>query len=224
MEIWLDTVNPESIANAVKTGVIAGITTNPSILAKAKDVQESLLSLLSIQKGPIAVQVVAQDSEEMIAEGRHIFDFSDRMIVKVPVNRHGLVAIHQLCKNGIPVLATGIVHPTQALLAANHGAAYIAPYYSHIDDIGNAQETLKTIVTMMRANSYQTKVLVASLRNLNDLIYCSLLGVDAVTIKDDLYEKLVADHHLMERFSQKFLSDWRHAHGNVSIKDLLTKS
>lgn len=221
MKIWLDTVNLDVVADAAKTGVISGITTNPTILSRTKNVEETLTNFLEMQQGPVAVQVTAQDVESMVEEGEHIFKFSDRLIIKIPVNSNGLIAMHQLCKKQIPVLGTGIFHPCQALLAANHGAAYISPYFSHIGDIGNANDTLKTIRTILRENHYKTKLLVASLRNIDDLIYCSLIGVDAVTIKDDLYYKLVDDHYLWEKFSLKFLSDWQQTHGNASIKDLL---
>lgn len=219
MQIWLDTINLKVVADAAKTGIIAGITTNPSILSRTQNVKETLTRLLDMQKGCVAVQVTAQDVENMVEEGEHIFEFSSRMIIKVPVNNNGLVAMHQLCEKKIPVLGTGIFHPSQALLAANHGAAYISPYFSHID---NAHETLKTIATILRTTPYKTKLLAASLRNLDDLLYCSLLGADAVTIKDDLYYKLVADHYLWEKFSQQFIGDWQQTHGNASIKDLLS--
>ncbi len=221
MEIWLDTVNLEVVSDAAKTGIVSGVTTNPSILSRTKNVEETLTHLLDLQNGPVAVQVTTQDSENMIEEGISIFEFSNRMIVKVPVNNNGLIAMHQLYEKQIPVLGTAIFHPKQALLAANLGAAYIAPYFSHIGEIGNANEILKTIVTILRANNSKTKLLVASLRNLDDFIYCALIGADSVTIKDDLYYKLVADHHLSEKFTQKFLSDWHQTHGNGSLKNHL---
>lgn len=221
MQIWLDTINLEVVEDAAKAGVLSGITTNPSILSKTKNVLETLTRLLEIQKGPIAVQVTSQDAEGMVDEGLRIFEFSHRMIVKIPVNRNGLIAMRKLCEAQIPVLGTGIFHSSQALLAANQGASYISPYFSHIGDIGNANEVLSTIAAILRTHSYKTELLVASLRNFDDLIYCTLQGVDAVTIKDDLYFKLVANHDLLEKFSQKFLKDWRSTHGDTSIKDLL---
>jgi len=221
MQIWLDTINLEVVEDAAKTGILSGITTNPSILSTAKNVPNILKALLELQEGPIAIQVTAEDAENMIIEGREIFAFSNRAIIKIPVNHDGLIAIQQLHKENIPVLGTGVFHTTQALLAANQGAKYISPYFSHIGDIGDAYESLNSMATILQ--KYPTKLLVASLRNLDDLVYCALLGIDAVTIKDELYYKLVAEHPLLERFSHKFLSDWREAHGNVSIKTLLTK-
>lgn len=219
MQIWLDTINLEVVAEAATAGVISGITTNPTILSRTRNVEETLSRLLEIQKGPVAVQVTAQDVEGMIEEGKQIFAFSNRMIVKVPVNKNGLAAMQQLCER-IPVLGTAIFDPSQALLAANLGASYITPYFSHIE---NAREVVKTMGAILRAYPYKSKLLVASLKNLEDLIYCSQMGVDAVTIKEDLFGKLVADHHLLEKVSQKFQADWQQTHAHASIKDLLKK-
>lgn len=221
MQIWLDTINLELIADAAKIGIISGITTNPSILSKAKNVPEILVSLLELQDGPVAVQVTAEDADNMILEAREIFSISKRMIIKIPVNIRGLTAMRQLRKENIPVLGTAIFHPTQALLAINQGATYIAPYFSHISDISDANQSLKTMATIVQNGP--TKILVASLKNLEDIVSCSLLGVDAITIKDELYLKLVSEHPLLEKFTQKFLSDWKEAHGNLSIKNLLPK-
>lgn len=223
MEIWLDTIDDDVIADASKLGIIAGITTNPSILSKTKNVLETLTTLLDIQPGPIAVQVTSTEPEEIVDEGLRIFEFSSRMIVKVPINRNGLIAIKQLKQAKVPVLGTGILFSTQALLASNLGASYIAPYFGHmgIGDIGDAYTTLKTIVDILRASNSSTKILVASLRQLDHILYCASLGVSGVTIKPDLYHKLVADHPLVEGFTQKFLSEWTQTHGQISIKDAL---
>lgn len=225
MKIWLDTIHLETISDAVKTGIMAGITTNPSILSKAKNIPETLCHLLDLQKGALAIQVTAQDAEGMIEEGRAIAQFSPRTIVKVFVNNQGIQAIRHLCEEGIPVLGTGIFHPMQVLLAANLGVKYLSPYFSHIADIGNAYETLKTMSNLLQVHSLKAKLLVASVKTLEDLVFCANLGVDSVTIKDDLYYKLVSDHHLLQKFSQKFLQDWEEAQGfGTSIKDLLVEA
>lgn len=219
MEIWLDTINFEVIAHASRRGIVSGITTNPSILCKAKNVQETLDQLLDMQPGPVAVQVTSQDAYQMIEEGIHLFNFSERLIVKVPVNHDGLVAIKELCSQKIPVLGTGVLDASQALLAAIQGVAYIAPYYSHMD---LPHDTLSTIVSIMKTYQYPTKVLAASVKHLDDIVFCADSSVDAVTIKDDLYSKLMADHEVLESFIRKFVTDWKTSQGNASLKDLLT--
>lgn len=221
MQIWLDTIDYDVVADGVKTGIISGVTTNPSILSGARNVFETLSTLLALQPGPVAVQVTSTHPEDIIDEGMRIFEFSSRMIIKVPINRSGLIAIKRLQREKIPVLGTGILFSTQALLASNHGVSYIAPYFSHIDAVGDAHATLKTIVDIFRANESSTKILVASLKELDHLIYCASLGVAAVTIKPDLYYKLMADHPMVESFSDRFLLDWRQVHGDISVKDAL---
>lgn len=217
MQIWLDTINLEVVEDAARRGLLSGVTTNPSILSRTKNVKETLSELLKIQPGPLAIQVTSNDAQKMVQEGERIFQFSKRAVIKVPVNRNGLEAMRHLRQENIPVLGTGVFNPTQALLAAHHGAAYIAPYYAHIGE--KAQETLKTISSLLK--SRQTKILVASLRTLEDLITCSLIGVEAITIKDDLYQKLIADHEQLEAFIQKFSAEWQQTHGTASIKNLL---
>lgn len=220
MQIWLDTINLEVVADAVKAGIISGITTNPSILSKTKNVSSTLRALLELQTGPIAVQVTSEDADNMLLEGREIFEFSNRTIIKIPVNQEGLIAIAQLHKESIPVLGTGIFHPIQAMLAAKQGATYISPYFSHIQDIANPYESLKDMMNVIQ--EYPTKILAASIRNIDDLIYCACLGVNSVTIKDDLYFQIISEHSLLEKASQKFQSDWQAMHGTCSIKDLLS--
>lgn len=122
----------------------------------------------------------------------------------------------------MPILGTSILFSTQALLASNLGAAYISPYFGHIGDVGDAFATLKTMVEMLRSSGSSTKILVASLKQLDHLIYCALLGVAGVTIKPDLYYKLVADHPVVEGFAKKFLTEWSETHGQLSIKEALS--
>lgn len=219
MQIWLDTVNLEVIKDAVKKGVINGITTNPSILSKCPHIQDTLNQLLEVQNGPVAVQVTSSDTHSMVDEGRHIFQFSNRMIVKIPVNAQGLEAMRQLRECNIPVLGTAIFDSTQALLAAKLDAAYIAPYFSHIGK--HACEVIKTISTLMKAQNYKTQIMAASIKTLEDLMQCALLGVDAVTIKDDLFYKFIDNHSSFEKISQKFAADWHQAFGKNSIKHFL---
>lgn len=213
MKVWLDTIDVDTIKDAVKTGIISGVTTNPSILSKAKDVRDTLRQLLDVQPGPVAVQVTAQSSSEIVEEARCIFEFSSRMIVKIPINPEGLIAINELKKEGLPILGTGILYPSQALMAAIHEVEYIAPYFSHMGE--NAHETLKTMVDMLKGG--KTKILAASLREIDHIIACALLGVEAITIKPELYRQLVTSQPAVENFSEKFLRDW----GNISIKNAL---
>lgn len=217
MQIWLDTIDFDTISDAVKTGIISGVTTNPSILSKASNIQETLSRLLDIQPGPVAVQVTSQTPEDIIEEAQAIFEFSSRIIVKIPVNYSGLIAMNALKKDNIPLLGTAVLYPAQALLAANQELDYIAPYFGHMGE--HADETLKTIVEMLKTT--KTKVLAASLRKLDHIITCNLLGVEAITIKPDLYRQLVTNQQAVEKFSEQFSSDWQQRHGEITIKEAL---
>lgn len=221
MEIWLDTIDFRTVKDGVERGLVSGVTTNPSILAKAANVQETLNQLLDIQPGPLAVQVTSQDPSEMIDEARAMIEFSNRIIVKIPVCKEGLIAMEELRKESIPVMGTAVIFPKQALLASTLQAAYIAPYFSHMMQTGNPSEPLRMIMATLRVQSSGTKVLVASLKELDQLLLCAQLGVDAVTIKPDLYEQLIADHATVEGFTQKFLSEWNGAQGALSMKQAL---
>lgn len=215
MQIWLDTVNIDLVKDA--SGIISGVTTNPSILSHTSDIPKTFKNLLTVQSGPIAVQVTSAETPSMIEEGRQIYAFSERMIIKVPVNPPGLAAMKQLVNENIPVLGTAVFHPAQALLAANIGASYVAPYYSHIGE--HAAQVLTTIAALLR--NRQTKLMAASVKSLEDIITCALIGVVAITIKDDLFIKLINTTGPLDQFLQKFTADWQQTHGQNSIKQLL---
>lgn len=206
MKIWLDTIDFHLIADGVQRGVVFGITTNPSILFAEKSVLKTLEKLLAIQEGPVAAQIVSENVETMIEEGRLFSSLSPRVYVKVPITRNGLAAINQLQREGIPIMGTGVLYVSQALLAAHLNTAYMALYFSRIaGEAGDPFSTLKTIVDMYRTNRFQTKILVASIKQLDHLLYCASLGVDAVTIKADVYEALIADKPMVTNILQNFL-------------------
>lgn len=213
MEIWLDTIDEEAIADGVKTGVVSGVTTNPSILCQARNIRETLLRLLGVQPGPVAVQVTANAPEEMVEEGLRIYALSSRFIVKVPVNRQGLIVMKQLRKENVPVMGTGVLFPAQALLASNAGVSYMAPYFSHMGSEEEASRALKTMNDVLHHSP--TKILAASLKQVEHIVLCASLGIAAATIKPDLYYKLLADHPVVEGFMQKFSAEWAAAHGRL---------
>lgn len=222
MEIWLDTAELNIVMRAAKKGMIKGITTNPSILAKVKHLSSVLLELLQLQEGPIAIQVTSSSAPEMVEEGRHIAAFSDRMIVKIPVTKEGLIAMRTLQREGISILATGIFEESQVLLAANVGVTFVTPYFSHIAQQKNPIDVLMNMQSILTKGNYASKLLVASVKELNDLIFLATLGAFAATIKEDLYTKLIAHHPHQEEALAKQLSDWGKTHGDLSIKEVLT--
>src|SRR6185503_8325504 len=169
MQFWLDTITVATIKDAAERGMVAGITTNPSILSRAKNTKEILSQILDIQPGPIAVQVTATDSTRMIEEGLRIFEFSNRMIVKIPVTGEGLMAIKYLSEKKIPILGTTILYAHQVLLALSLGVIAIAPYFSHMGNSEEAYSTLKVMANMLRTYNSTIKIVLASLKKIEDI-------------------------------------------------------
>lgn len=221
MEIWLDTIDLESIRKGVKIGLVEGVTTNPAILSQSEQVGELLVELLSIQKGLIAIQVIATEAQDMISQGRLLHEMSDRIVVKIPVNRKGLVAIRQLSQEKIPVLGTAVMHPRQALLASMAGASYIALYLSHIADEGeDAFFALQAMKEMLQHQTTPPKILVASLRQIDQIIRCAQMGIDAVTLKAELFDQLIEDSSISNSFTEKFNLKWHERFPNVPFSDV----
>ena len=212
MEIWLDSVDTETVRLGNKMG-IAGVTTNPSIIsASGKNLEEVLEAVLKNQRGPVTVQVLGADAPTMIEQAETLGDFSERIIVKIPVTQEGLKATSALAKLRFSVMVTAVFTPFQALLACQAGAEYLAPYYSRIDDEGkNAFEALDMMLTITEQYGFKTKIVVASLKTLTQVYTCIELGVHAVTLKKELYEKLIADHPATLKCVEQFAKDWKKA-------------
>lgn len=207
MEFWLDTIDPAAIEYAKDLGLLHGVTTNPAILAQAsspaEDVIEQLLTLFS---GPLAVQVTLPSAAEMIEQGKDLYDFSSRIIVKVPVTEEGILAIHRLSYNGIPVMATAIFEPIQAIIAVKAGASYVAPYFSYLGD-----QALPVCSTIQRCLIPKSKLLVAALTTPSQVAACAEEGFSAVTLKATLFKQcLISSPQTLEHLS-RFNEAWKKA-------------
>lgn len=226
MELWLDTSHLETIKKANRYGIIHGVTTNPSIIAKSQQDPAKLIpSLLSIQQGPVAVQVTADNSEEMIKEAKFLAEYSNRIIVKVPVTREGLAAIHSLSKLGISTMATALFHPNQAYLAALAGANYVAPYLGRMFDEGiDAWSVLQTMLSIYKQHPFKTKILVAALKSTEHITLCAEMGVHAITIKRESFEELLTEHPLTEQWVKIFAQDWEEVQNKFPSKPALAHS
>lgn len=195
MEIWLDTCDSRAITAASRLGIIHGVTTNPSILADSEEDPEKIIqAILDVQDGPVAVQVTADDCDEMVKRARSLHSFSDRIIIKIPVIRQGLIAIQTLSKEGVPTMATTVFQPNQALLAALAGAEYVAPYLGRMFDAGiDGYSALRSIKIIYQQYGFSTKILAAALKSPEHLTACAEMGIDAVTIKNSLFNQFIAD-------------------------------
>jgi transaldolase len=211
MDIWLDSSNIRIVQKAVQFGLLSGVTTNPTLIAQShKSLEDVLKDLLHHQEGPVTAQVVAEETEDMVQQGQNLFSFSNRIIVKVPITKKGLEAIHLLSRQGIPTMATVLFSARQALMAALAGADYIAPYIGRMEKAGeNPWNILKSIADIFQHYRLKTKILGASINHVDQIIKCAEIGIYGVTIKQDIFEKLIEDHPLTLQRTKQFADDWK---------------
>lgn len=210
MELWLDTIDKAAIIEAKESGLLFGITTNPSIASKADQPLEDLLEeLLYLQPGPVAVQVTARNTSEMVEQAKDLYDFSDRLIVKIPVTPEGIKAISNLAHIGIPTMATAIFESLQGFLAAQAGADYAAPYVEHIGD--KRLEVLKTFQTLLDTYLLPTKIIAAALVSTDQVVQCLELGVAAITLKESIFYGCYQPPAKTLEYLTKIEGDWQKA-------------
>jgi len=214
MRFFLDTANVEHIKEANEMGVICGVTTNPSLVAKeGRDFNEVIKEITSIVDGPISGEVVSEDAEGMIKEGKEIAAIHKNMIVKIPMTAEGLKATKVLSKEGIKTNVTLIFSATQALLAANAGATYVSPFLGRIDDISmDGMELVRNIADIFAIHGIETEIIAASVRNPIHVIQAAQAGADISTIPYSLVLQMIK-HPLTDQGLEKFKADWATAFG-----------
>jgi transaldolase len=209
MKIFLDTASIESIKKFVDMGIVDGITTNPTLISKEKGHPEDIMrEIVKIVKGPVNLEVVATNSEEMVEEGLRLKKFGENVIVKIPMTADGLKAVKKLAENKIKTNVTLIFSANQALLAAKAGASYVSPFIGRLDDAGQVGMTvIKEIVQIFGNYGYPAEVLVASVRHPIHVIEAGILGAHIVTLPPDILGKMLT-HPLTDKGLALFLSDW----------------
>jgi len=209
MLIFLDTGNTKEIKEAASWGVLDGITTNPSLVAKeGRSFKDLLVEICSIVDGPISAEVVSVEAGAMIKEGKDLAKIHKNIVVKVPLTPEGLKACKALASEGIKVNVTLCFSPTQALLAAKAGAWCVSPFVGRLDDISeHGMGLIQDIVTIYRNYQYKTKVLVASVRHPQHVVEAAKIGGDICTMPLAVFKQLV-QHPLTDIGLKKFLSDW----------------
>ena len=210
MRLFLDTANVEEVHTAVAWGVVDGVTTNPTLMAKAGgDPQAILRQLARLVPGPISAEVIATDAEGMVEEGRRLASLAENIVVKVPLTPAGLEATHRLSAEGIRVNATLIFQPAQALLAARAGAAFVSPFVGRLDDVGgDGIGVVAEVVEIFRTHRLTTQVLAASIRHPRHVVEAARVGADIATMPYSVLLQLV-QHPLTESGLQRFLKDWQ---------------
>ncbi len=216
MKFFLDTANIEEIKEANAMGVIWGVTTNPSLIAKeGRDFKQVIAEIASIVNGPISGEVKATttDAEGMIKEGREIFSINPNMVVKLPMTAEGLKACKVLSKESIPINMTLIFSVNQALLAAEAGATYVSPFVGRLDDINQrGTELVEEIAQAFAAGLVKSKIIAASIRNPMHVTECALAGADIATVPFKVLQQMIK-HPMTDLGIEKFVKDYEAVFG-----------
>lgn len=209
MKIFLDTADVEEIRQGVAMGVVDGVTTNPSLAAKAgRNFKDVVMEIVEICSGPVSAETVALNADEIVREGRLLAKWAPNIIVKVPLMTEGLKAVKQLTSEGIKTNVTLIFSANQALLAAKAGATYVSPFLGRLDDISqDGMELVRDAVEIFRNYGIETEVLAASIRHPVHVTQAALAGADVATMPFKILEMMVK-HPLTDKGIEAFLTDW----------------
>lgn len=211
MKFFIDTANLDEIREANELGMIDGVTTNPSLVAKEGDVdfKEHIAKICSMVKGDVSAEVTALDTEGMLREGRELAKIAPNVVVKCPLTLDGLKATRIFTGEGTKVNVTLCFSAAQAILAAKAGAAYISPFIGRLDDIAtNGIQLIQDIVQIYGNYGFKTEVLAASIRHPMHIVDCALVGADVATIPFKVIQQLVK-HPLTDKGLESFLGDWK---------------
>lgn len=209
MKFFIDTANIDEIKRGVEMGMVDGVTTNPSLVAKeSQPFEEILAEICKIVDGPVSAEVVSLEAAGMVAEAKELAKIDDKIVIKVPMIIEGLRAVKQLAAEGIKTNVTLVFSCAQALLAAKAGASFVSPFVGRLDDIGvSSMDLISDIVTVYDNYGYQSEIIVASVRSPQHVLDSALLGADIATIPFKVIEQL-AKHPLTDKGMEQFLADW----------------
>jgi transaldolase len=212
MKFFLDSADLNEIRRALEAGLIDGITTNPSLLAKVAGAEHEprqvLAEIAGLVSGPVSAEVVGLDRDTMLREGRELAKIADNIVVKVPLTEAGLNACRQFRSEGIGVNVTLCFSPAQALLAAKAGASFISPFVGRLDDVSHdGMELIQQIVQIYANYDFRTEVLVASVRHPLHVVQAAMLGADVATVPAKVLHQLM-HHPLTDKGIEGFLADW----------------
>ena len=210
MKFFMDTANIDEIKEGIALGMVDGVTTNPSLIAKEKKSFDAVVKdILKLVKGPVSLEVISCEAKSMFAEGRKLARLGSNVVIKVPLSTEGLKATRMFADAGIDVNQTLIFSPLQALMAAKAGARYVSPFVGRLDDIAHeGMELVEQIITVFENYCYETEVIVASIRHPRHVLDAALMGADIATIPFKVIAQLV-QHPLTEKGIETFLNDWK---------------
>ena len=210
MKFFIDTANLDEIKQANALGILDGVTTNPSLIAKESRPFETILKDICKEvDGPVSAEVVSLDADGMVKEGKKLAKIHDNIVIKVPIIEEGLKAVKRFSAEGIKTNVTLLFNSLQALMAAKAGATYVSPFVGRLDDISQpGMELISDIVTIFDNYGYQTEIIVASIRNPIHVVDAALAGADIATIPFKVIGQLIK-HPLTDIGMEKFLADWK---------------
>lgn len=222
MKIFLDTANIDEIRAAADTGVLDGVTTNPSLVAKeGRSFEDVIREICDIVDGPISAEVISTDTDGMLEEARRLAAIHDNIVVKIPLIRDGIKAVSILSQEGIRTNVTLCFSPLQGYLAAKAGATIISPFAGRLDDIGHdGMELCEQLVRIYENYGYATEVLVGSVRHPKHVLEAAMMGADIVTIPAKVFDQMFK-HPLTDKGLQDFLADWDRARDKVAAPEMV---
>lgn len=210
MKFFIDTANLDEIMEGLDMGLVDGVTTNPSLMAKeGVEFEERARDILKLVPGPVSLEVISTEAKEMISEAENLAAWGGNVVIKVPMTIEGLKAAKALSQAGVAVNMTLVFNVTQALLAAKAGAAYVSPFIGRLDDVSSVgMELIEEIVTVFDNYDFLTEIIVASVRSPLHIRDSALYGADIVTVPFKVLKQLAA-HPLTDIGLEKFLADWK---------------
>lgn len=209
MKFFLDTANLDEIRQAVRLGVVAGVTTNPSLIAKeGREFLPTVQEICRLVTGPVSAEVISLEPEQMLVEARQLAQLAPNVVVKVPMCAAGLEVVHTLAREGIKTNMTLIFSPNQALLAARAGATYVSPFVGRLDDIGNSgMPVVQDTVDIFDIHAIDTEVIAASVRHPEHVLQAARAGAHVATVPLKVLQQMIK-HPLTDIGIEKFLADW----------------
>lgn len=214
MDLYIDTASLKEIKEAAAMGVLDGVTTNPSLIAKeGVEYGKRLAEICEVVEGPVSAEVIATDTEGMLKEGRERAKIADNIVVKLPSTVDGLRACKALSEEGIPTNLTLCFQPLQAMMVAKAGAFLVSPFIGRIDDVsGDGMDLIRQIRVIYDNYGFETKILAASIRHPKHVVECALVGCDVVTVPFNVIKQFMS-HPLTDVGLEKFLADYKKAFG-----------
>jgi transaldolase len=214
MQFFLDTGNVDEIKQALEWGILDGVTTNPTLIAKTgRPFMEVVKEILQLVDGPVSLETVSRDAKGMVEEGRKLAELGDNVVVKIPMTPEGMIAVQELESEGIPTNVTLVFSPTQALIAAKAGATFVSPFVGRLDDISSeGMKLIRDIKTIFDNYDYDTQIIVASVRHPMHVLEAALIGADICTMPFEVMKKLF-QHPLTDKGIELFLKDWEKVPG-----------